>query len=61
MGEQLRAGTIRLAEVSVIERVRMGIGHTRPSRVLSAEERMNRMDPFDIVDMIVVIEVEYAC
>jgi hypothetical protein len=24
---------------------------TRPSRVLSAEERMNSTDPFDIVDM----------
>jgi hypothetical protein len=32
-----------------LERGFMEWVHTLPSRVLSAEERMNRTDPFDIV------------
>lgn len=37
---------------------------TRPSRVLSAEERMNSTDPFDIVDMCYlwdVVDAECEC
>ena len=45
---------LRVSPVTWVGRV--GPGLTLPSSVLSAEERMNRTDPFDIVACVCVIE-----
>ena len=53
MGEQLRGGTIRWAGSQYrtwVGGVEMRL--TLPSRVLSAEERMKRMDPLDIIAVV---------